>query len=339
MPTTTLTQKNAPKLANIQQYQNHYLAAVEKSLGDHNLTLDDYQKTCILNAVSAMYEVKDVDFSKVPTSTVAAILQRVSMLRLNAYAQPRQVYFVKRNIKTASGGWENTIEMGVEGDGNDAELAYYGAGVKKVHPYWVVREGDDFTPPHYKGMEVTPPEWTPCGTGRPIAVVYPIQYEDDHVEYHIGYRGDVRTNLVAHIANNLMNETFGIAQSRYKATDAQKQEIDAKKKAILDALVGKTVDEILTSPDFKPYISPAWNLDQSGDQMLIRKMRNNIVKKLPKDYSKYLCDLSGYKSANYNDPDDIPAEPELPAPAIDIPSTDVTVTDPATEPTTPADPF
>ncbi|MEI7808694.1 MAG: hypothetical protein WCJ07_09450, partial [Verrucomicrobiota bacterium] len=47
-------------------------------------------------------------------------------------------------------------------------------------------------------------------------------------------REDVKANLMAHISNNLMNVTFGIAKKRYDATPEQQAQIDAKKKAIED---------------------------------------------------------------------------------------------------------
>jgi hypothetical protein len=87
-----------------------------------------------------------------------------------------------------------------------------------------------------------------------------------------------------------MNETFGIAEDRYKATDAQKKQIDAKKKEIMDKAreIGE-LDKILDCEELAPYISPAWREPQSREQMVIRKMRNNVVKKIPKDFGSAIA--------------------------------------------------
>ena len=57
----------------------------------------------------------------------------------------------------------------------------------------------------------------------------------------------------------------------------------------LDKDIDKVVDK---------YISPAWKEEQSRESMIIRKMRNNIVKKIPKDFS------SSYVAEIYNENSD-----------------------------------
>ena len=51
--------------------------------------------------------------------------------------------------------------------------------------------------------------------------MYPLQKNDGTIEYHIAEREGVVKNLLAHINNNMMNETFGIAENRYRATAKQ----------------------------------------------------------------------------------------------------------------------
>lgn len=48
-----------------------------------------------------------------------------------------------------------------------------------------------------------------------------------------------------------------------------------------------TVDQILDDPAMMKLgkISPAWSSPQSRESMILRKMRNNVVKKIPKDFS------------------------------------------------------
>ena len=55
---------------------------------------------------------------------------------------------------------------------------------------------------------------------------------------------------------------------------------------------GRDIDEILDIPELKPYISPAW-MEGSRERMILRKMRNNAVKPIPKDFANELS-LSAY---------------------------------------------
>ena len=43
-----------------------------------------------------------------------------------------------------------------------------------------------------------------------------------------------------------------------------------------------SLDDILDSQEYQSYISPAWKSPQSRESMIVRKMRNNIVKKILK---------------------------------------------------------
>lgn len=149
----------------------------------------------------------------------------------------------------------------------------------------LVRSGDSFSYGKRKGIEVEPPEWEPTGKGEVVRVVYPIEYADGHIEFHFGERDDVLKNLYAHLSNNLMNETFGVCENRYEATPAQKKQISEKKKEIMDkAKELNDLDKILDCPELQPYLSPAWTEPQSRESMIIRKMRNNVMKKIPKDF-------------------------------------------------------
>ena len=83
-----------------------------------------------------------------------------------------------------------------------------------------------------------------------------------------------------------MNETFGLVKggkkTRYDATEAEKKAIAAKKNEILEALLDcKTIEDMLACEVARPYMSAAW-LDTS-ESMIVRKMRNNAIKKHPKD--------------------------------------------------------
>lgn len=270
----------------VQKAFDAYLPDIERQAsGDVGFT--PYQRQCVSNALTVINDVAMAgglkDITAVPPTDLKAMAQRIAVLQLNAFAQPREVYFMTRRAKK-NGEYITTVEMGVEGAGYDKMLAEYGRDVAGVYPYWAVREGDEFEYPEYKGVEVTPPVWRPHGTGKYVRVVYPVAFKNGDIRYFIGERADVRTNLVAHISNNLMNETFGIADSMYKATLDQKAQIKAKKADLLALCAGKTLDEILDIPELQGYISPAWS-GPSRENMILRKMRNNVVKSIPKDFA------------------------------------------------------
>lgn len=304
-----------------------YLPMITNQLENNNIKLSEYSKSCVANAISTINTVLDTNGvtwgdASLDTNGITQILLSVAALQLNASANPRECYFQIRNVsvKGADGKavWKKKIEMGIEGDGFDSLVSRFGRNVKKVFPHWLVREDDEFKYPRYAGIEITPPEWMPKGTGKVVRVVYPIQSTDGSVEYYISERADVKKNLIAHISNNMMNETFGVCADRYKATDEQKVKIAEKKREVLDKAKELDLDALLDSAEFDKYISPAWKEEQSRESMIIRKMRNNIVKKVPKDFGSSFVDEiynensdETYKTYNaeYSIVDEEPLEP------------------------------
>jgi hypothetical protein len=225
-------------------------------------------------------------------SNLRGIVEHCASLKLNANAYPRECYFQIRTSKVGD-DYIKTVEMGIEGAGNDAILTNYGKDVEKVYPYWVVKEGDVYIPPKHKGIEITPPEWEEKGLSqKTVRVVYPVKLNDGTITYLSANRESVKVNLFAHVRNNLMNETFGIlkgtnskgkTKTRYDATAEEKKQIDARKEEIFDALRKcETVDDMLQCEEARPYMSGAW-LD-TPESMIIRKMCNNATKKYPKNY-------------------------------------------------------
>ena len=276
-----------------------YLPLITSQLENNNITFSEYAKSCTLNAISAINTMLDTQGiswhdTSLDTSNMTQVLLTVATLQLNATPQANELFFQIRNVSTKGPDgkpvWKKKIEMGVQAEGFDALLSRFGRNVKKVFPIWQVRADDDFKFPRYVGVELLPPEWQPKGTGKVVRVVYPILSTDNTIDYYIAEREDVKRNLIAHINNNLMNETFGICADRYKATESQKVEIATKKRELLDKAKELTLDELLDSLDFDKYISPAWKEEQSRESMIVRKMRNNIVKKIPKDFSNSLVE-------------------------------------------------
>lgn len=284
----------------LTKISNTFFPMIEQQLTGNGLDMDHYAKQCVMSAISSINEVLDTkgvswQDAQLDKSNVTQTLLTVAALKLNAAANPREVYFQIRNVNRKKAGkdnWIKQVEMGIEGDGNDAILARFGRDIEQVRQYWLVKENDDFEYPSFNGLEMTPPKWTPKGSGKVVKVVYPIIKTGDVVEYQIAEREDVIYNLIAHVNNNLMNETFGIAKDRYNATPKQKEEISAKKKEILDKVKELGLDAALDDEELQKHISPAWKDPHSREQMIIRKMRNNIVKKIPKDFGNAFVEMT-----------------------------------------------
>lgn len=270
----------------LSQWTNTITGLVSRDFEQNGVQYDEYSKQCAMNAMGAIFQLVQntdkADMNNLNTSNLREVVAQCASLKLNANAMPREVYFQLRS-KQVNGQWVKMVEMGVEGDGYDSMLRHFGDNIDTVYPVWLVKEGDDFTYPRRRGIDVEPAEWTPKGlSDKTVRVVYPIKLKDGSVDYLIAEREPVRTNLIAHIKNNMLNETFGICADRYKATPKQKEEIKVKKAEILSAIREcETLEDILNCEVAKPYISAAW-LD-TPEAMVIRKMRNNAIKKFPKN--------------------------------------------------------
>lgn len=278
---------------NLSEWSNNITSLIARDYEACGVKFDEYSKQCAMEAMTSIYNLiktnPKVNMQSLDTSNLRGIVERCASLKLNANAYPRECYFQLRNTKVGvdeqgKDVWQQMIEMGIEGAGNDAILSNYGKNVDMVYPYWVVKEGDTYIPPKHKGLEVTPPEWEEKGISqRAVRVVYPVKLTDGTITYLIAERESVKTNLLAHVRQNMMNETFGICADRYKANDKQKAEIKAKKEEVLDAMRScATVDDMLQCEIAKPFMSGAW-LD-TPESMIVRKMCNNATKKFPKNY-------------------------------------------------------
>lgn len=279
----------------LSQWTNTITGLVSRDFEQNGVQYDEYSKQCAMNAMSAIFQTVQntdkVDMNNLNTSNLREVVAQCASLKLNANAMPREVFFQLRN-KQVGGQWVKMVEMGVEGDGNDSLLRQFGNNVDTVYPVWLVKEGDDFTYPRRRGIEIEPAEWTPKGlSDKTVRVVYPVKLKDGTIEYLIAEREPVRMNLIAHIKNNMLNETFGFVtgknskgkdRTRYDATQEEKAKINAKKEEILSAVRGcETLEDILNCEVAKPFISAAW-LD-TPEAMIVRKMRNNAIKKFPKN--------------------------------------------------------
>lgn len=290
----------------LSQWSNEITGLIARDYDACGVQFDEYSKQCAMEAMSSIYNLiktnPKLNMQNLDTSNLRGIVERCASLKLNANAYPRECYFQLRNTKVGvdengKDVWQQMIEMGIEGAGNDAILTHYGRDVDQVYPYWVVKEGDTYIPPKHKGIEVTPPEWEEKGLSqKTVRVVYPVKLKDGTVSYLSADRESVKINLLAHVRQNMMNETFGLVKgtkkqygkeverTRYDANPEELEAIKAEKEKILSALREcETVDDMLKCEIAKPFMSGAW-LD-TPESMIVRKMCNNAIKKFPKNYN------------------------------------------------------
>ena len=294
---TTETPKKKEYTTMLVNASDTYLGMIERQMEGHNIRMEEYGKTCVINAVSAINDLlvtNGISFNspELDTSTLTTALITVATLQLNAKATNREIYFQLRNKKVKENGadvWKKQLEWGIEGDGWDALISRFGRNIKRVYPYWLVRSGDKYIAPRHRGLEMTPPEWEETGEGEVVRVVYPVVFNDGTIHFYTSEKNDVLKNLYAHIKNNLMNETFGLCKKRTEATAEEQKEIEARKKVILDkakALGWSALDD----EEITPFISPSWTDYHSRESMIIRKMRNRICKAIPKDFGSAYAD-------------------------------------------------
>lgn len=270
----------------LSAWTNSVTDMVVSDFGQNGVTFDSYAKECAMNSMSSIFQLvksSGVAMNDIDSSNLREIVGQCASLKLNANGFPRECYFQLRKKKVGN-NYVQTVEMGIEGAGQESLLRNFGVNVDTVYDWWIVKEGDEFVYPKRKGLTLTDPEWEQKGLSQKTArVVLPIKLKDGTITYLISERESVKTNLFAHVRNNLMNETFGICESRYKATDAQKKQIDEQKELIYNALRAcETVDDMIACEIARPYISGAW-LD-TFESMVIRKMQNNAVRKFPKNF-------------------------------------------------------
>lgn len=316
--------------------QDTYMEMVTSQMKDYHLDLTDYQRSCTLSAIAKINELLSnnaMTFNSIDQSNLGQILTTVATLKLNPSATPREVYFQTRKVKTdekdSKGNfvYKTIIEMGIEGSGNDAILRNFGVDVKSVMTPFLIREGDEFEYPYFDGEVMQPIKWRMKSLSSKIKmVVYVITKKDGTRDYAMADRESVAENLKAHIINNLRDVD------------------DETKNPILEKIENMTLDEMLNDLSLrkikyqkktwnesikkweyfeatKSVISPAWYQSSSREAMIERKMRNNAIKKYPKNFGSQLASV-GYESTfedyeQYNEKDSNKAKPN-PIDAIDV---------------------
>lgn len=276
-------------LAKVQDlYMKQVNSAMEKASLKLSATQTQNVMTCIQAMKTALAKSK-LDFNDVDQSSVMDCLEKVALFNLNCASIPSECYIVIRGT---------VMQIGIQGAGYESLVSKYGRNVKRLYQPWLVREKDEFKYPHYKGIEIEPPEWTPTGKGIVVRVVYPVIMKDDSVQYLIAERADVVRNLIAHIANNLMHSP--------------------NKDAVLKKCEGKTLEQILGDKELclAGNVSPAWQNQQSSEQMITTKMKNNVLRGFPKEFDNTFIEEK-YEATNDDDAETNAVVEEKPALELD----------------------
>lgn len=260
----------------LDKASNTYIQSVVSNCAHQGVEVSPYAKQCMKNACIQIAQVLQDNswradapktFNDLDQQSIVASLNQISATELNPYSFPMECAIVLKGKQ---------IQFMPVGEGNVKMTAKFGQNIKTMHEAWLVREDDDFTYPHYKGVKIEPPEWTPKGKGKVVRVVYPIELTNGGEEYLIAEREEVKTNLLAAINQNYDTKVNG---------KQDKSLIEAKKK-LIERLKNLDIEDILNDSEVleKGKLSPAW-LGANSEQMIIRKMKNNAVRNYPKDYS------------------------------------------------------
>jgi len=247
----------------VQKVTDSYISNAEQAFKKLGQAMTPRQKQLVAFAVQKTQDALDMGkktWKDLNPSSITTAFTQIAMLGLNLNSYPAQAYLAIRGDK---------ITFAPQGDGWRSIVDKYGVNIKTTHTPWIVREGDKFIYPHYKGIEIVPPEWTPQGAGKTLRIVCPIEFNDGHVEYLIAEREDVKVNLLSAINNNL--------------TKGFEKNYDSYNKCLKIA-ENKTLDELLHNEEFCTLgkLSPAWR-GPAAEQMIITKMKNNIYKKIHTD--------------------------------------------------------
>lgn len=254
--------------------QEFYTDAIKSTISNQGLSFDEEQIACLSSAIAEMYSLtlkNKIHIENMEQTSINRILQQIAFLRLNVNSIPKECYIIIRTYGTPE------FDFGIEGDGYDKIVRRYGVGIKRLFEPWIIREGDEFKLPAFKGLTVTDPEWQPKSySAKPIMVCYPVEYDDGRIEYKITDREGVAINLKAHIENTIKTN----------------KKYEKQREGIRNKLKSMTLDQMLEDSELLEIMSPAWRDPHSRDAMIIRKMRNNALKPIPKDFqSAYISRL------------------------------------------------
>lgn len=261
-------QQGGNALTGIASAQLRIMAEIESSVGPSGIVLTQTGKACAYTAIGAVggflssrgLSWRDIDMTALKTS-----VQRVALLELNIAGQPPELFV---DYHAGYGGKPATVVLTIQSVGYERIVQRWADNIAPggLGTAWTVREGDGFELPSYGPEGLIPPTWKPKLGGQSkkcLCVVYPVKRKDGTMSYAIAEREAVKANLLAHMHNSAR---------RNPAFNWEKVQADTRDMGI---------DEILDSPDYAQFISPAWRDLSSREAMLIRKMKNNALRQIP----------------------------------------------------------
>ena len=178
-----------PKFNTLQKAQSNFLKGTIDDLSNMECKFTEYGRICGVNLLAEIMTmlskegITDLDENKLDLLSIRSAIQFAMTSELNC--QNKEIFVSLRNVKFGT-DWKKTVECKPQYKGHLKLIAKFGVGVEKIYPMWIVRDGDDFTYSTFKGIEQTPPTWSPKGTtNKVLRVVIPIKYCDGVVQFHI----------------------------------------------------------------------------------------------------------------------------------------------------------
>ena len=257
--------------AGVQKVTETYVNSITSHLKTIHIDVRAEQTQAIMFGIQKLNAMIDankdkITFNDIDLSSATSALTMVALTEINMMSFKPDGYFeLRKDFKTG----KYNVNFQPQGNGSRVLVQKFGVGVEKVYDPWIVKEGDEFIYPHFKGLEMTPPEWTPKGDGKTARVVVPIKYTDGHVEYKIAERESAKQNLLAHISNNLTN---GAKENR---------NLEGFKK-LVDKSANMTLDQCCEDNEFiiTGKMSPSWR-GINREEMIITKLIKNALKRVP----------------------------------------------------------
>ena len=266
---------------------------------DIKVEYSEYGKLCVDNMFSKVNDLLQAEnqtwnYFNTPhgINNLFSTMKYVAYMELNPANS--EVALKWRN-KKINGEYVKVLEATIQGIGNDRIIKRFGESVIEVRSY-IVREGDDFTPPYIDGFNYVLPKWQPkYKSEKAIYAVYLMKLASGDIDVSIATREDVKVSLLAHINENMRNVRGFTSELQTK----------------IESL---TLDQILYSEyakmkiDNVRLISPAWG-DFAKEKMIDRKIRNHALRKWAHNLNfgrKEVADIyqDGWEEENYNQPKD-----------------------------------
>lgn len=236
-----------PKQSIVQLFQSR--------MQDRQIPVSPYAIRCINSACETM-TANGINITDPKYKTdILQIFSQINQTELNTFSRPDECTIVMYGPHP---------KLQIIGEGNIKIKRKFGVNVKEIRPSWIVKEGDEFTPPHFKGIEVVPPEWTPKGISNKVfCVCTPVIYLDNSVEYFVAYRNAVKVSLLAFINKE---KNHGDLVNKYA---------DSK----------YSVDDILAQEELKPILKNAYG-SANVESMIATKLKIKSVANIPVDFTK-----------------------------------------------------